>query len=65
MFIQLLWLMLVSFGLGIVTGLLIKGIHVNVNQRQPEAPEKFNETYEEQIPLEHQKYIERTNGFIE
>jgi hypothetical protein len=65
MFIQMLWLMLVSFGMGIVTGLLIKGIHVSVNQRPPEAPDKYNDTYENEIPPEYQKYVEKNNGIIE
>lgn len=65
MFIQMLWLMFASFGAGLVVGLLIKGIHVHVNQKRQEAPETYNQTYEDQIPDEYAQYIEKTKGMIE
>lgn len=65
MFIQMLWLMFVSFGCGIVVGLLIKGINVSVNQKPQDIPENFNQSLEDQIPDEYLKYVERTKGMIE
>jgi hypothetical protein len=65
MFIQMLWLMFVSFLLGITTGLLIKGIHVHINQKGPEVPAEPNLVNEDDIPQDHLKYAYKNNGFIE
>lgn len=65
MFIEMLWLIFASFLSGIIVGLIIKGIHIHINQRPPEPPGEFNEIDEESVPPQYRQFIEKTKGFID
>lgn len=66
MFFQMLWLMFASFIAGGILGVLVKGIHINVNHKhQEEAPEEFNLVDETDIPEEYRIFLEKSKGIIE
>jgi hypothetical protein len=65
MFIEMLWLMFAAFICGLACGVLVKGIHIHMHDKSNEAPKEYNETLEDELPVEHQQYIKQTKGFVE
>lgn len=66
MYIEIVWMMFASFLAGMIAGLLIKGIHINVNHKHHEdAPEEFNSIDETDIPEEYRLFLEKSKGIIE
>lgn len=65
MFLQALIMIIVSFGCGVVVGLLTKGININVNHNQtPEAPKEFNKAVTSNLSNEMLQYAHEHQGQI-
>lgn len=64
MFLQYLFMMLVTFICGLVVGLLMKGININITHREPEAPAEEMKTSVNLMPEEMRRYAEQNHGQI-
>lgn len=65
LFISTICMIMVAFALGIVVGLLMKGIHVHHHTNSiPEAPKKYNKSSASNLPAEMQEYAQKNSGFI-
>lgn len=65
MFIEILAMLLVSFGCGVVVGILTKGININVNHKQtPEAPKEYNKAVTSNLSSDMIQYAHEHQGQI-
>lgn len=62
MYFTIFFLVLASFITGYVVGLVQKGIHVNINQKQ-DIPTEFNPSLASELPPEIQHYYHETKGY--
>lgn len=54
---------LLAFVLGLLVGLVLKGINIHIIHKQPvDKPEKYNESLAHMLPAEVQQYYNSTNG---
>ena len=56
---------IVAFVLGLLAGVIPKGIHIHVHRDIPKPPpkdEKYNESLADLLPPEVQNYYNTTNG---
>lgn len=65
LFLSTISLIVVAFCLGIVVGLLMKGIHIHHHHsRQAEVPKEYNESSASELPQEMQDYALKNSGYI-
>lgn len=65
MFLQVLAMLLVSFGCGVVVGVLTKGININVNHKnEPEAPKEYHKSITSNLSDEMIQYAQQHRGQI-
>jgi hypothetical protein len=55
--------LVLSFALGLIVGLIHKGIHITVNHKQePPKQEGYNQSLAHLLPAETRNYYESTHG---
>ena len=64
MFLEYLFMMLITFICGLVVGLLHKGINITINHKQPEAPKEDMKAPVHMLPENMRQYAEKNNGQI-
>jgi hypothetical protein len=65
-FVTLISFLLVSFALGIIVGVLTKGIKITIHHKQEkeETPIEYNPSSAKHLPKEMLDYAEQNQGYI-
>jgi hypothetical protein len=53
---------IVAFILGLLAGVIPKGIHIHINHKQDQTKVEYNESMAGMLPKEVQEYYHSTNG---
>lgn len=59
-----MYLLLIAFALGLIVGILVNGVRINVNHVGKEIPEETNKVNTQYMPEDYKLYVEKTQGFI-
>lgn len=54
--------LVLAFALGLIVGLIHKGIHIHVDKKEQEPPKQYNQSLAGMLPKEVQQYYKSTNG---